>query len=193
MGGFGSGPYGTGGLLRKRTVEETYYLNIQSLKKDLNNKLLTISWNNGKITISVLTKNDHIIIAYSAGDERIKERVNIDSTQVGYGERLWFNCPSCDDRTARLYLVRKGFACRTCQNLTYLSCQESGDPLDYLYLKIKRLQKQLGMISPDPYDIPFLKPKNMHQRTYNKLRNRLIDIQDEREQYFLTQCLRRGY
>jgi hypothetical protein len=130
MGGMGSGPYGGGSKVRKWTVEETYRLDIKSLKGHIDGRRLEFSMNEGKISFGVITKSDHIILTYSAGEESIKEYANIESTKVGYGERLWFNCPGCGKKTARLYIVGKYFRCRDCHLLTYLTCQESGDPLD---------------------------------------------------------------
>lgn len=189
MGGWGSGAYGPmGSKVRRRTVEETYQLKIQDLKNCLDNKNLTYSWNNGKMSIGVITKKDCIVLLYKANEEKIMRTVNIDSTEVGYGKRLWFNCPECDERTAKLYLVGKHFACRDCQNLTYFSCQESGDPLDYFALKIERLQRKLGMKKPEIYERPILKPKNMHYKTFMSLRNQLIELQEKRDQEFLRIC-----
>lgn len=191
MGGMGSGAYGyMGPLTRKRTVEETDFMDIQKIKNALDHRTITFSWESGK-EISILTKRDYIILAYKAGEEQIKTRVNIDTTSVGFGERLWFNCPSCEERTSRLYVVGKYFQCRDCQGLTYLSCQESGDLLDYMALKIRRLQKNLGLKNPGVYDRPYFKPKNMHQRTFDILRFRLQGLQRERDGHFLRESKRR--
>ncbi|RVP93314.1 hypothetical protein CN069_33885, partial [Sinorhizobium meliloti] len=142
MGGWGSGPYGPmGSLVRKRTVEETKHIYIQKVKNIPKNIAVTYSWGDDN-QISIVSKGDYIALVYSIKGELITTEVNLDSTNVGYGKRLWFNCPMCEERTARLYLVGKYFSCRKCHNLTYLTCQESGDPLDYLYLKIRGLQNK---------------------------------------------------
>ncbi|WP_052353849.1 hypothetical protein [Neobacillus jeddahensis] len=192
MGGYGSGAYGLlGSKVRKRTVEETFCLEIKGFKGNLNGRTLRMSWNNGEKSIGIKTNVDHIVLFYYADEEPIKENVGIESTKVGFGERLWFCCPECDKKTARLYLVGKYFRCRDCHQLTYSSCQESGDPLDYLYLKIRRLQRKLGLDGKgvDPYALPYFKPKNMHYKTFIKLRNQLESIQDERERAFLSHHL----
>lgn len=187
MGGLGSGSYGYGYKIRKRTIEETYRLDIKDLKGYGDGKDLQISINNGKISFRIQIKSDHIILIYSANGESIREHVDIESTKVGFGERLWFCCPECDKKTSRLYIVGKYFRCRECHQLTYLSCQESGDPLDYLYLKIRRLQRKLGLDekSVDPYALPYIKPKNMHYKTFIKLRDQLQELQMERDRAFL--------
>jgi hypothetical protein len=75
MGGMGSGPYGCGSKVRKRTVEETFRLDIQDLKGNQNGKTLKMSWDKGKKSIGILTKTDHIILFYSADEESIRESV----------------------------------------------------------------------------------------------------------------------
>jgi hypothetical protein len=188
MGGMGSGPYGGGSKVRKWTVEETYRLDIRDLKGCMDGRDLKMSMNNGKISFRIITKNDHIILAYSANEEPIKENVNIESTKVGFGERLWFCCPECDRKTARLYIIGKYFRCCDCHQLTYLTCQESGDPLDYLALKIRRLQRRLGLDGKDILAIPYFKPKNMHQKTFSRLRLQLQHAQTERDRAWLRAC-----
>lgn len=189
MGGWGSGPYGPmGNKLRKRTVEETECLDIQKLKGFLDDrKLMAVSWNSGN-EITVLPRDEQLFLVYKIGQKTIKTVVDIETTTVGYGERLWFCCPSCDSRTAKLYMANKHFRCRECQNLTYLSCQESGDPLEYLYLKIYKLQKKLGLEKPSVDDVPYSKPKNMHHKTYMQLRLQLQKLQRDRADEFIRQC-----
>jgi hypothetical protein len=190
MGGLGSGSYGYGLKDRKRTVEETFCLDIKGFKENLNGRTLRTSWDNGKKSIGIKTLTDHIILFYYADEEPIKEYVDIESTKVGFGERLWFCCPECDRKTAKLYIVGKYFRCRECHQLTYLTCQESGDPLDYLALKIRRLQRRLGLDGKDILATPYFKPKNMHQETFDKIRLQLRHTQQERAEAWLKACSR---
>ena len=64
------------------------------------------------------------------GTEKIDYQVLLVTTQPNYGGlRWWFICPSmhCGRRVGKLYDApgSKYFLCRTCQDLTYTSCQES--------------------------------------------------------------------
>ncbi|MDP4085798.1 MAG: hypothetical protein Q8934_14425 [Bacillota bacterium] len=198
MGGMGSGPYGFRGTKqRKLTVEEVPHIEVQQLKGNLHNEDLTCSWDNGEQSIRILTKINCIILKYRAGEEKIKEYVAIKSSKVGFGERLWFCCPECDKKTARLYIVGKFFRCRECHQLTYSTCQESGDPLDYLSLKIRRLQKKLGLPfgngilnCPNINELPFFKLKNMHWETFARERERLELMQLARLRAWLEVCRR---
>ena len=74
---------------------------------------------------------------YPGSDELQSESylVNLTTTQPRFGGlRWWFVCPltvdgkPCNRRVGKLYLPPRGrwFGCRTCHNLTYTSCQESG-------------------------------------------------------------------
>lgn len=99
-------------------------------------------------------------------------------TNCNYGgQRPWFVC-SCGRRSAKLYknpnIFRQTttYRCRQCLNLSYSSSNASGDPrktFDCRYLRIARRLKarpvQYGFMLP-----PFpLKPKGMHDRTYQLL------------------------
>jgi hypothetical protein len=66
------------------------------------------------------------------------------------------------------YMEPENIFCRHCHNLTYSSQQESLP--DRLMRKSRKIRKQLGggnsLIDPFPF-----KPKNMHWKTYYRLRN----------------------
>src|SRR5699024_1910944 len=152
----------------KQTVEGTKYISISDIKNLGAGNTYTLSWNDESINID--RHPDNAVIRYIFNDERISSYVGIDTTKVGYGIRSWLNCPACERRTAKIYLVKGLFACRHCHDLTYMTCQASGNRMDYLGIKIRRLQKRLGIDVTKGYvDIqekPLFKPKNMHQRTW---------------------------
>ncbi|WP_409276393.1 hypothetical protein V1499_22960 (plasmid) [Neobacillus sp. SCS-31] len=164
-------------------------MDIRELNGHLDRKLLEMTMND--ISFRILTKNDHILFFYAANGEPVKERVDIETTKVGFGDRKWFSCPGCDMRTAKLYIIGKYFRCRECHNLTYLTCQESGDQLDYLGLKIRRLQRKLGLDGKDIDQLPYFKPKHMHQKTFFELRIKLEKMQIERSEAWTNQGAKR--
>lgn len=182
MGGSGSGLYGSREKTRKRRVEETIGLSISTIKEHLNYRSFVISWLEGSQEIRVQTQGDHIILKYFYGEEtkKVNTRVNILKSKVGFGDRLWFECPCCSRTVGKVYCVSGAFACRVCHDLTYATCQESGDPLDYLGLKIWRLQLRLGLEGDDIDETPLFKPKYMHQNTFDILRIKLEIIQMHR-------------
>lgn len=173
----------------KRTVEGTSFIHINDVKEHLDNEILNGNWENG-CSIAIITMQDHIIIAYKLGDKSVRTKVNISSTKVGYGMRLWFDCPSCNHKRAKIYMVNGVFACRECNDLTYMTCKKSGNKLDYLSLQIWRQQKKLGMDldKTDIHDLPYFKPKNMHWKTFVRERERLELMQLERDKEWLRLC-----
>lgn len=83
------------------------------------------------------------------------------------GQRRWIVCPSCQRRCAVLYGGAR-FRCRQCQGAVYQSQYETFPQLPWS--KCHRARENLGgepgLASPFPN-----KPKGMHWRTYNRLRD----------------------
>jgi hypothetical protein len=91
------------------------------------------------------------------------------------GERVFFLCPGCVRRAAKLYLDSPYFRCRRCCALPYSTQQET--VLDRANRKASKLRKKLkddGGIG-DPI---WNKPKGMHWRTYERLKAK-VEEQDE--------------
>lgn len=95
----------------------------------------------------------------------IDETVRLTETPCNYGgSRLWFVCPGCGKRAAKLYGVTALFRCRVCNALPYGSQMES--ELDKALRRKDKLEARLEHIGADIY----LKPTGMHQRTYERIR-----------------------
>lgn len=67
-----------------------------------------------------------------SGSVDISTRITLESTRPHFGgRRWWFLCPNikcesaCGNRVAKLHLSSGYFGCRSCHDLTYLSCQRS--------------------------------------------------------------------
>lgn len=71
---------------------------------------------------------------------------------------------------AKLYAKNGQFCCRTCNNLSYRSCQTSGDLMARIDRKIYKLQDKHKM-KRELYETEAVKPKGMHQKKYDKLLN----------------------
>src|SRR3569623_1860609 len=96
-----------------------------------------------------------------------------------YGEvRAWFRCPQCWRRCAVVYFGAPGgrYACRKCLRLAYMS--EAEGAMDRLWRKQRKLERPLG----DEYE----KPKGMHWRTYERLTERINDIEQEKDSLFVV-------
>jgi hypothetical protein len=125
---------------RKYTVENSCILKMKQIHSSLvphctgvitwskNNKFLAV------VRYQVITDKDiptAIRLSYTWNERDISYLIYINSTPLPWGgRRYWFNCPNsgCVRRIANLYLApgSQNFACRSCHNLTYKSCQEKG-------------------------------------------------------------------
>ena len=124
---------------RKRRVEESYDIDIRTLKK---RKLLkgkqssTMIWTHSHseetaiIGIDVdVTEDPHVRLHYAltdrdGNDTTYDYKVSLLTTDCNLGGvRYWFACPSCWERVGVIYLVpgNTRFSCRRCNSLTYLS------------------------------------------------------------------------
>ena len=177
MGGQGSGRWQRWSL--KTTTESQLRIDIRWMKK--NGYLKpgyggSMSWEcNGNDTGSVnyRIETDCMILNYRhrprGGQwESVEQHISFDQTTCNYGGyRLWFKCPLCSRRVAILYGMGKYFYCRHCYGLTYTSQLESR--ADRHMRKARKIRKRLGA-SMNLMEPILFKPKNMHQRTSDRLR-----------------------
>jgi len=140
-------------------------------------------------SINVHSEIDAVVLMYRARTwaeadwKCVEQRVPVTWTACHLGgHRPWFVCRGsssgryCGRRVAVLYGAGELFACRRCYGLTYASQREA------LYLrdagKAQKIRMQLGG-SPVMSDAFPARPKGMHWRTYNRLRQR-HDLAEER-------------
>jgi hypothetical protein len=94
--------------------------------------------------------------------------VRLDRTPCNYGgERIWFLCPRCNRRAAILYAPGHLFWCRRCCQLAYSSQGEGTE--DRVREKAEAIRRQLGGVPGLAWPFPE-RPKGMHYRTYERLR-----------------------
>ncbi len=99
--------------------------------------------------------------------EVISQTVWLETTPCAFGGiRSWFTCPTCSKRVAVIYGAGRLFACRRCKRLAYSSQGEAAD--DRAARRANRIRKLLGW-QVGILNGPGLKPKGMHQRTYQRL------------------------
>jgi hypothetical protein len=130
-------------------------------------------------SIGAKVHKDHLILEYTHNKtDAVKQRVSITWTPCNYGgKRVWFVCPNCGKRVAVLYLGGKYFGCRICCNLTYQSCNETA--LDRGYRKANDLRERIGGKQGCFNGLPLFKPKGMHQKTWDRIRWEIMNIEDE--------------
>lgn len=109
------------------------------------------------------------------------QKIPITQTQLTYGTRYWWLCPSCGRRCSILYLNKHGFNCRLCVKPSYES--QNGYKLNHIESKIRKLRKQLW--GTDAIEIDNLfdtsewrpKPKWMRWHTFNRKRESLLRLE----------------
>ena len=177
MGGYGSGRWCSWG--GKATTESQHRIDIRWLKKHGYLRPGTVgylSWSRGEEetgSIRYRMEADRMILHYRHRQNRgewepVEQSISFDRTPCNYGgHRTWFLCPRCWKRVAVLYGAGKYFFCRHCHNLAYGSQQEC--KVDRLTRKARKIRQRLGADSDLSMPI-WNKPKNMHWKTFDRLR-----------------------
>jgi len=161
MGGMGSGREAD---VYNGTVEESLQLDINRFAREgsirqgcRSDGIITWKGLFGSTTSSIgyttqcYGENGHIRLHYTVsslamGEQAVNYAVELFTTRPYFGGfRWWFICPNqeCDRMVVKLYQPpgAKYFLCRTCQNLTYQSCRDSGK-YDSLY---KHMAEETGL------------------------------------------------
>jgi hypothetical protein len=176
MGGYGSGRHGWGG---KTTTESQRRIDIRWMKRQGYFRAGTmgnLTWSSrgeqtGLLGFSMVEKGMVLNYRYriNGGEwEPVEQAIAFDRTPCNYGgHRTWFLCPRCRKRIAILYGAGKFFLCRHCYDLAYGSQQETTG--DRLMRKQRKIRERLGA-SESLVDPILFKPKGMHQKTFDRLR-----------------------
>jgi hypothetical protein len=135
-------------------------------------------------SINLNAWDGHVVLSYRTRDpgseewEQKEYPVSLEWTRCNYGgERAWFLCPAsnCGRRVAILY-GGSIFACRHCHNLAYDSQSETRH--GRMLLKAQAIREKLGGTPCVADEFPH-KPKGMHWRTYNRLRQKADEAEDQ--------------
>lgn len=103
--------------------------------------------------------------------------VYLDTTPCHYGGgRTWFTCPQCGRRCAIVYFAGARFDCRRCLNLAYAS--QSDDAIGRMWREQRKIERKL---SGGAETWNHRKPKGMHQKTFDRLRHHVYDLEERRE------------
>ena len=183
MGGYGSGRDGW-----KPKAEEAKRIDVRYMRKRgfLNDGCqFTLSWSRGEESVGYInarTTDRTVILNYRVKpyweDEwtDIEECVPIEWTPCNFGgQRPWLNCPRCSRRVEVLYGVGKRFLCRHCYNVTYSSQCET--VMDRLLRRSRKMRRRLD-VDESIFESVVFKPKGMHQKTFDRLRKELDEIED---------------
>lgn len=121
---------------------------------------------------------------FRCNDQPQSQRITIDRTACTYGGyRLWFICPvaRCRNRVGSLYLRGGLFACRHCQRLNYNSQQAAKSEQPRLRLQAVRRRLNWPLNGDIPIRTYLTRPKGMHRKTFDRLR----DEHNQRELEYL--------
>jgi len=135
-----------------------------------------ITWSiEGKVTDVAIASSDRwaIQLRYYSDNRNEPVRVTVLITwtecRLG-GRRPWFRC-ACGRRVATLFERHERYVCRSCRGLIYQAQQFSRKRREQTSFPGFRIRERLGG-RPNVLD-PFpTKPKGLHWRTYNRLKER---------------------
>jgi len=148
---------------RKRVVEECEELSISRLRewgylRGQCSGVLNWTWERSgrsnhagiftDVTGSPYARMNYQITRRDGQQETYDYRIALAKTPCHFGgERFWFVCPCCGRRAGKLFLGNRDgrFLCRTCQNLSYESRNESrmGRPggIGYIFVVERKIEK----------------------------------------------------
>lgn len=114
--------------------------------------------------INTLGNHKYLEVKYTCNGETVAYPITLEITKPNYGGvRWWFKCPGCGERVANLYIKKRFFWCRKCNNLSYRSQQYSFyDRMRLMSDKYERIATENGQ-----------KKKGMHWGTYERLMDKV--------------------
>lgn len=136
-------------------------------------------------SVSVRSEADRMVLSYqrtyNGESQQVECRLWLAACAGGYGPRPMLCCPSCSRRCAVVYFGGNAFACRKCLKLVYLS--EGEDAMGRLWRKQRKIESRLI-----DGGSRYLKPKGMHWRTFNRLADRIDEIEQQKDATFLIRA-----
>jgi hypothetical protein len=130
----------------------------------------------GSIEIQYLQHGLRLVYRHGRGEEWISVDEVVPFLEMPLhlgGKRLWFACPSCQ-RKCRILYGGSLFRCRRCHGLKYETQYEPA--FARAATRALKIRERLG--SAGGIDDGFPKrPKGMHRRTYERLREQEVRLQ----------------
>lgn len=124
-----------------------------------------------------------ITLIYTANGQAYRNAVNITRTPCTFGgERVWFSCPRCRQRCAKLFLRWGHFRCRSCNQIAYQS--QSEDLMGRMWRAQTKIEQRL--------DDKLSRPKFMRHKTYERLKERYWQLEMVKEDAFCDLAARLG-
>lgn len=125
-----------------------------------------------------------VTLSYTVGGEQRQPTIGLTTTSCTFGgSRVWFQCPRCHGRCAKLFLRGGHFRCRQCQQISYQS--QSEDQIGRLWREQAKIESRLG--------VNLSRPKFMRQKTFDRLRERYWALEMVRDDAFCEMAARLGF
>lgn len=118
----------------------------------------------------------------------------VEGVKVGYGIRYFFRCYKCGRRVTKIYTIPNPTkdnitGCRHCLELNYISQQATKTQIDYeahlLYRYGRMLDPNFKLDTITHTPCPW-KPKNMHYKTYERIRHKYEMAQLKAQKKFIA-------
>ena len=133
---------------------------------------ISLLWRGGALREGPVANGTIDLISHAAA-----QSITLAWTPCNYGgERPWFCCPGCGRRARKLYWAR-GFFCRRCLGLVYVSQRQN--PISRSVGRESDIYERLGEKWAHGKPFP-RKPRYMHWKTYFRLHDRVMEAQRKR-------------
>lgn len=191
--------YGAGRLGWKRKAESSLALDIRQIARKgllMPGRWFSWSWTYthsgeraGSIGIQVSADAEHVTLdyqwtPYGSDPISVKQPIKFERTSCNYGgSRPWFRCPKCGRRCAVLYFGNGRYACRKCNQVAYTS--QSEDSMSRAWRKQNKIEAKLI----DGWG----KPKGMHWKTYERLRDGIMECERQKDIALMKAMARFGF
>lgn len=155
------------------TVSRYPSLDLFELRGIENGTQGTLDWKNDKETVvsAEFTLEPNLLtLTYTANSKTLTLPVNIIRVRTGFGFKRQFQCPDCNNKCRKLYLIHNTFLCRPCAGLTYQSQRES---------KVLRLLHRADKLRATIGGDKIQRPKYMRWRTFERIISEIEKIEGQ--------------
>ena len=172
--------YGAGRPGWRRKAEASLRLDIRDLarRRLLGGGFFSWKWSNSYTgeevgSISIRASQCHLELTYGINGRPVAQTIDLERAPCPYGgSRPWLRCDQCRRRVAVLFFGGRIFACRSCSRVAYSS--QSEDVIGRGWRRQAKLEARLGE--------NWTRPSGMRQATYERIRKRLLDCEDQRDE-----------
>ena len=188
MGGIGSGRPPS-----RPTLDQCKHLSLGrlGLRQSPLQRLIKLEWSDGS-SVRLTVSGDRVSVQGHVSAHGISQSIKLTINLMWPpcalgGNRPYLACPTCENRSTKLYFWPDRFQCYRCTRLLYGS--QTHDHVRSLDQTIRKAQQRIVGSKNDPTrysyrDVP-ARPKHMRWRTYDRLTDRLVRLQDRQDELFL--------